>query len=207
MKKIIFRSGHPGKRILSFISSILPLFFFSILINTSFAQAPVIEWQKCYGGSDNDFSECSIQPTTDNGYVLFGRADSDDGDVHGQNGGGDYWIVKLNSAGDTLWTRCYGGSCTERPGGILQTGDGGYILGGGAFSPDGDVHGTRGIEDAWVLKLDANGDTLWTKCYGGSGQDESFSIQQTDDGNFILACFAQSDDGDVKNSLGGVTPG
>ncbi len=203
MKETRLCSASPRGRYLSFTGIAMYLLFISAPINFSFAQAPAIEWQRCYGGTDNEYPAGSIQQTADGGYYIFGKAYSNDGDVHGQHGDADLWVARLNFAGDTLWTRCFGGGADESPGNGFQTADSGFIISGSTYSEDGDVSGNHGTSDAWVVKLDANGDTSWTRCYGGSSMEIAFSIRPTVDGNYILACLAVSDNGDVKNNYGG----
>ena len=68
-----------------------------------------LEWQKCLGGSDWD-DAYSIQQTTDGGYIVAGGPESNDGDVSGNHGFDDYWVVKLSSSGTLEWQKCLGGS-------------------------------------------------------------------------------------------------
>jgi PKD repeat protein len=163
------------------------------------AQAQTIEWQKCLGGSFYDDAR-SIQQTTDGGYIVAGYTKSNDGDVSGNHGSSDYWIVKLNATGDTTWTKCLGGSNDDYAHSIQQTTDGGYIVAGYTESNDGDVYGNHGSSDYWIVKLNATGDTTWTKNLGGSGYDYALSIQQTTDGGYIVAGYTESNDGDVSGN-------
>lgn len=164
-----------------------------------------LQWQKCLGGSARDIAY-SIQQTTDAGYVVFGRTMSHNGDVSGNHGGlivGDFWVVKLDAAGTTQWQKCLGGSEDDFGASIQQCADGGYIMTGYIYSTDGDVSGYHGgVTDAWVVKLDAAGNTLWTKCLGGSMQDSAGSIQQTADGGYIMAGRTNSNDGDLSGLQG-----
>jgi len=82
---------------------------------------------------------------------------------------------------DTLWTRRYGGANNDAASCVQQTSDGGYILGGWTYS-----FGAGG-EDFWLVKTDANGDSLWSRTFGGSGSDWCSSVQQTSDGGYVLA--------------------
>ena len=178
------------------------LFSVILLSNYVLISAQNIEWAKCYGGTGFDMAN-SVQQTTDGGYIIAGSSTSTDGDVHGNHSTyiADFWIVKLNVNGDTLWTKCYGGSDRDFAQSIQQTTDDGYIVAGETFSTDGDVHGnhdtTNTNPDWWILKLDANGDTIWTRCYGGTDLDLAQSIQQTTDGGYIVAGETFSTDGDV----------
>ena len=160
-------------------------------------------WTKCYGGSRNDWAY-DIRQTSDGGFIVAGYASSTDGDVGGNHGDSDFWILRLNAAGDILWTKCYGGSMWDYATAIQQTSDSGFIVAGATYSADGDVWGNHGTYDYWILRLDAAGDTLWTRCYGGYNDDEANAIQQTTDGGFIVAGYSRStdSDGDVPGNYG-----
>jgi hypothetical protein len=129
-------------------------------------------WARTYGGTGTD-EGYSTQQTTDGGYIVAGRTTSFGG------GGDDVYLVKTDANGDTLWTRAYGGSSGEGAESVQQTTDGGYIITGRAYS-------SQNMEDIWLLKTDANGDTLWTRTYGGSESDIGFCVQQTTDGGYII---------------------
>ena len=131
-------------------------------------------WTKTYGGdTDNEYGFC-VEQTTDGGYILSGVASSF-ADV-----AGDMYLIKLNSLGDTIWTRTYGGIGYEWGAFVQQTTDGGYIVAG--QTP---AFGAGGF-DAYLVKLNAAGDISWTKTYGGSGLEIGSAVQQTTDGGYIL---------------------
>ncbi len=176
----------------------------AVLSQNSFlyAQAPAIEWQKCFGGTDNnigDIATCA-RPTSDGGYIVAGYAYSNDGDITSPHGNADYWIVKLDVNGTMQWQKSLGGSSGEYAYDIKQTNDGGYIVAGWTGSNDGDVSGNHGWVDYWVVKLSSTGIIEWQKCYGGTGSDQGRSIQQTTDGGYIVAGFSYSNDGDVSGN-------
>ncbi|MHA2612326.1 MAG: InlB B-repeat-containing protein, partial [bacterium JZ-2024 1] len=133
-----------------------------------------VVWQKTYGGVKEDRAY-SIQQTSDGGYIVAGETYS--------FGAGDWdiWVLKLNANGDVVWQRTYGWARLDWARSIQQTSDGGYIVAGMT-----DSFGA-GSWDIWVLKLDANGNVLWQKTYGGANWDEAYSIQQTSDGGYIVA--------------------
>jgi hypothetical protein len=133
-------------------------------------------WTKTYGGVMNDFGGNSVQQTSDGGYIITGRTDSFGA------GGGDVYLIKTDSLGDTLWTKTYGGVLDEHGFSVQQTvPDGGYIIGGKTQSFG------AGEGDVYLIKTDSLGDTLWTKTYGGVNDDFGFSVQQTSDGGYIVA--------------------
>ncbi len=160
-----------------------------------------IEWQKCFGGSAHDGAS-SIQQTSDGGYIIAASADSKDGDVTGHHGYDDYWIVKLNSGGAIEWQKSLGGSSGDYARSIQQTSDGSYIVAGSSNSKDGDVTGSHGISDYWIVKLNSGGSIQWQKSLGGSNIDAAESIQQTSDGGYIVAGLSRSIDGDVTGHHG-----
>jgi len=161
----------------------------------------VIKWQKCFGGKGSDCAY-SIQQTDDGGFIVAGETSSNDGDVSGNHGKIDYWVVKLNSSGDIQWKKCFGGKGIDKAYSIQQTDDGGFIVAGETSSNDGDVSGNHGKIDYWVVKLNSSGDIEWKKCFGGKGSDKAYSIQQTDDGGFIVAGYTGSNDVDVSGYHG-----
>ena len=166
-----------------------------------YAQAPEIEWQKSLGGSYFDEAR-SIQQTSDGGYIVAGNSYSNDGDVSGNHGEWDYWIVKLNDTGNIQWQKCLGGSEFDIAYAIQQTSDGGYIVAGMTESNDGDVSGNHGYDDYWVVKLDDTGNIQWQKSLGGSSIEKAQSIQQTIDGGYITAGYSYSNNGDASGNHG-----
>ena len=137
---------------------------------------------KTYGGSNTD-NAYSVKQTNDGGYIIAGETISfDQGQFY------NIYLVKTDSVGDTLWTKRYGGegSTWEVAKSIVQTNDGDYMITGLTESlggPNGNV---------LVMKVSATGDLLWMQAYGGSGTDWGKSIQQTNDGGFIIAGHTSS---------------
>ncbi len=174
------------------------------LISVSFALAqPTIEWQKSFGGSGGEFiSNPSLQQTDDGGYIVAGVSDSNDGDVSGNHGGPDYWVVKLTSIGSIEWQKSLGGSDYDYAKSIQQTNDGGYIVVGQCYSNDGDVSGNHGGVDFWLVKLTNIGTIEWQKSLGGTDNEVAECIQQTNDGGYIVAGYSASNNGDVSGNHG-----
>ncbi|MCX8530946.1 T9SS type A sorting domain-containing protein [Chryseobacterium luquanense] len=161
-----------------------------------------IQWQKSLGGYGYE-EATSVQETSDGGYIVAGNSMSTDtmGDVMGNHGFYDYWVVKLNSSGNIQWQKNFGGSSYEYAGSIKQTLDNGYIMAGSTISNNGDVSQNFGPRDYWVIKLDAFGNLQWEKSLGGTGGDEAFDVIQNQDGDYIVSGYAQSD-GPVPDSIG-----
>jgi hypothetical protein len=179
-------------------TALLNLLFISFL---SFAQ-PNIQWQKSLGGSDAE-TAWSIENTLDGGYIIAGHSRSHDGDVTGNHGGYDYWIVKLNQDGIIEWQKSLGGTDIDYAFTVQQTLDEGYVVAGSSASVNWDVTGNQGGFDCWVVKLDEVGEIEWQKTVGGSHQEAFYSVQQTFDGGYIMAGFSSSTDGDITGNYGG----
>lgn len=161
-----------------------------------------IQWQKCLGGSDDDVATCIIQ-TIDGGYVVVGDTKSLGGDVTGNHGNyrTDVWVVRLDSLGNLVWEKCFGGSGYDYANCVIQNSDGNYVIAGRTYSIDGDISGKHLVtynSDAWILTIDTVGNILWQKCLGGTGDETAESIIQTREGGYIIAGSATSTNGDVK---------
>ncbi len=133
-----------------------------------------IEWQKTYGGSGSE-NAYSIQKINDGGYIVAGVT------LSFGAGDPDFWVLKLESDGTIEWQRTYGGIKSETANSILQTFDGGYVVAGVTTSFG------AGNVDVWILKLDILGGIEWQKTYGGSQNEEVFSVHQTVNGGYIVA--------------------
>nr|WP_319538551.1 PKD domain-containing protein [uncultured Methanospirillum sp.] len=160
-----------------------------------------LEWQKCLGGSSEDRAT-SVVAAPEGGYLAAGVSESTDGDVTGNHGDYDAWIVGLNTTGGLEWQTCLGGSGDDGATSIISTKDGGYLIGGYTNSTDGNVSGNHGYYDAWIVKLDAQGNLTWQKCLGGTGDDGAESVTQDSDGGYLIAGYTNSDEGDVSGNHG-----
>jgi hypothetical protein len=160
-----------------------------------------VEWKKTYGGSDWDWPY-AIKPTDDGGYIAAGLTYSDDGDVSGFNGFRDGWVIKLNASGDMEWQRCLGGSGADAAQDVWETDDGYLIVGFDGGTNDGDLQGMACDNDFWIVKLDLNGGIVWQQCYGGSDTDLPRKIVPFGNTGYLIAGYAESDDGDVAGQNG-----
>jgi len=129
-----------------------------------------VQWQHSY----NYGQAYEIQQTTDGGYVLVIYPYTDPSGII------DMKLVKTDLLGNISWTKTYGGHSYDMSFAVQQTTDGGYILGGRT-----DSFGA-GSSDFWLLKTNANGDSLWSQTFGGPSDERAFSLQQTQDGGFIM---------------------
>ncbi len=149
------------------------------------------QWEKSFGG--NELDELSnLQPTRDGGYILAGHSFSGiSGNKTTSNlgaGTSDYWIIKLDSNGNKQWEKVFGGDDADELRSIQQTSDGGYILGGSSYSAvsGNKSSGNFGSHDYWLVKVDASGNRQWDRSYGGDNDDKLCSVQQRDDGSYVL---------------------
>jgi len=173
-------------------------------------------WNKTYGGTSDDRGE-AIKATTDGGFVITGYSRSSDEDVTTNNGFYDQWIVKLDASGNIQWEKSLGFSGSDQAYDIIQTSDGGYFTTGflditasggqGSFGRSTTTNGSfgnpeHGVGEYWCHKLDANGTIIWSRYFGGTNNDRSYSALETNDNNFILAGSSESTDFDITNSKG-----
>jgi len=154
------------------------------------------QWDRRYGGS-NDESLWSLWPTRDGGYLLGGVSGSPAGgdktdalrDTCSACYVADYWLVKIDSAGNKEWDKTYGGVREDYLYSVLQCTDGGFILGGMSLSGIGfeKSQSTKGGADYWIIKTDSLGTIQWDADFGGNGnEDEVGNVTQTADGGFLI---------------------
>ena len=160
-----------------------------------------IIWEKALGGSEDEQAYCII-PAPGGGYVIAGATQSNDGDVSGNHGSDDFWVVRLNENGDIVWQKSMGGSGGDYATSIISTSDGRYIIVGATQSNDGDVTGFHGNADAWVVKLDKDGNLLWQIALGGTNTEYFQAITETQEGSYVMAGLTLSNDGDVTGLHG-----
>ena len=186
-------------------------------------------WQKTIGGTEVE-TLLSISLTGSGNILVMGTSESIDGDVIGNHGNSDVLILELNTFGEILWQRCYGGSGYEgsssgMPYGssIFQTSDGGFLFSTTTESNDGDVVGLHAqypmlgqdnepvyFGDIWVVKINSVGDVVWQKCLGSNSIEGSHELIPTADGGILVSGWTLlvsdgiqlGNDGDVSGAHG-----
>lgn len=143
------------------------------------AESPPVLWEKHYGGPEDDKGHAAVQ-TLDGGYILVGQTSSIGA------GNLDVYLVKTDPSGDIEWERAIGGTDEDIGFGVNQTSDEGYIITGSTFSFG------AGSNDVYLVKTDANGDTTWTRTFGGANTDHGRAVRQTMDGGYIIVGSTKS---------------
>jgi len=142
-----------------------------LLLFPLFGNAQLITWDKTYNLNQQDYGYDIVQ-NFDGGYTLTGYT------------GGNHWtnllVMKLTCNGDTIWTRVHADEGHSAGSSIVNTSDSGYIVTG--FTSDSEMYT---FYEMYILKLNHNGDTIWTKKYGG-GNTIAFSVIQTLDGGYTI---------------------
>ena len=160
------------------LSSILLLFTFSIYAQNN---ELLIEWEKTYGGKNNDKANSIIQ-TEDGGYIVAGETR-----LNGKSEFDyDFDILKLDDNGVKIWEKTYGSSSNDVANSIIQTKDGGYAVVGYIYSEITTNY------NSYLIKIDSAGNKVWDKIIGKNGNDIAKSIIQTKDGCYVIAGYTNS---------------
>ncbi len=136
-----------------------------------------LEWVRYYGGSDDDGAS-AITMDGDGNYVVAGYTYSFG------SGYSDGWLLKIDpSSGDTIWTRVMGGSSSEGFQDVAVDDQNNYILVGYTYS-----YGNGG-SDVWVVKMDRDGNVLWSRTYGTSEDEGAHAVGVDSSGNYVIAAY------------------
>jgi hypothetical protein len=138
-----------------------------------------IQWQNTFGGDDWD-QAYSVQQTSDGGYIIAGFTYSVG------SGESDVYLLKVDSSGNKDWDKYFGGDYWDEGYSVRQTSDGGYIIVGLTFSFG------AGEYDVYLIKTQPNGNKQYTQTFGGTGDDNAWSVCQTADGGYIITGYTES---------------
>lgn len=153
-----------------------------------------LQWQKTYGGSGNDMAYSMIQ-SPDGTYAVTGQSSSNNGNVTGNLGGHDFWIVKLDNTGNILWEKSVGTSSTESSLSIINSSTNGFIVSGYTYPPNG-------FPDFFITKLSSAGAVEWQRTYGGSNTEICTQIISSSDGGYVATGYTDSNDGSITSNHG-----
>ena len=137
------------------------------------------EWTKTFDGGGAERGR-SVKESSDGGYIIAGTARA----VNGNST--DAWLIKTDSEGNEEWDKLLGGDMVDEFESLEETIDNGIIMVGRTYS-----YGS-GEDDVWLVKTDSQGDTLWTRSFGGSGEDGGYSVMQTQDDGYIITGYTHS---------------
>lgn len=167
-----------------------------------------IVWQKTFGGTKEDYATSVIE-TKEKEFLVSGYTLSNNGDVTNHyisndtiKGNKDVWVLKLDSTGNLLWQKIYGGNNDDYSNNIIQTIDGGYLFTGATNSNNGDVADTYGFLDVWVVKLNKSGIIQWQKCIGGSNDEEGTAVVQLGSEDYLISGGSNSNDQLITSNKG-----
>jgi hypothetical protein len=141
-----------------------------------------IEWRRVYGGRAKDWAY-SMTSTGDGGLCIAGRTASKGAGLE------DAWVLRLDDDGRLLWDRTFGGPAIDRARAVVETRDGALIVAGATESAG------AGEFDVWVFKLDAKGQVLWERTFGGEATDWASAVVETHEGDIVLAAYTQDRSG------------
>jgi len=168
-------------------------------------EAGDISWSRTYGGNGDDRLHALVR-ASDGSFVAAGHTNSTSGDVVTLQGGFDGWLLKVSGTGDLTWTKSFGGAAADRFKSLVQAPDGGFLAAGESESNGGDVPGSHGELEAWVVKVDGSGTKQWSKAYGGANEEHITSVVNIPGGGYMMLGYTNSTTGDVVrtyNDFGG----
>ena len=160
-------------------------------------------WTKTIGGSGSD-SPTAVINSNDGGYIITGKTTSNDADMPGNHGSVDGYVIKLNASGTIVWQKSLGGTDTDWINAVISTTDNGYLLAVCSKSINGDFTSSLGFQDAWIVKIDAQGNQLGKQIIGGSAHDEITALKKNANGSYSAAGASQSIDGDISGHHGSI---
>ena len=180
---------------------------FDFLIS-KFSSENTLEWQKTYGGSEDDSASAIIQ-SLDRGFMVLGYAKSSDLDVSKNAGSKDFWLLKLSNTGVIMWEKSFGFSGADYGTALLETKDGGFLITGVLDVSASNGQGNAKSEeiqhaggDYWAIKTDPSGNLEWSRFFGGSFTEVPLGIAETANNNFIIAGSSDSNDFNISNNKG-----
>lgn len=165
------------------------------------AQVMDIVWQKCLGTDESDYPGCIV--TTDNGILVSTTIGKSAPGISNFHRGGDAWVVNIDTIGNIVWEKCFGGSDSDNFKKMINLPNNEFYLLGGTNSSDGDVQSyNHNSYDIWVVKIDSNADIIWEKCYGSYVNNGFSDAVITPDGGLIFGSMVNAPGGDISQFFG-----
>ena len=174
---------------------------FVLLTLNTFPQDFDIIWQGCYGGSEKDVAQDIYY--FGNKYLISGYTLSNDYDISYNHGGGDGWVLMIDSTGNILWEKTYGGSLGDWFIKMINYDSTIYLI-GITGSSDGDISYDPypGSYDIWIVKININGDIIWDKIIGSQTGESVWNVNSTPDGGILIAASINGGGGDISTFYG-----
>ena len=160
-----------------------------------------IQWQRYFGGTNNDRSYDAIQ-TREGNFLIVGTTESNDVDVKNPKGSYDVWVVMVSPFGDMIWENSYGGSLVDEASSVIEDSYGNYRIIGNTHSEDMDVVDSKGSSDVWQIIIDKSGRLIGSYNFGGSEFDRGTSITKGPLGSTFITGYSRSLDGDMYINKG-----
>lgn len=172
-----------------------------------------IEWETTIGTEEGEYASSIIANPDGTYFALITGSPGENGSIPNCKKpyyNSDAVVVRLSADGNVLGSQCYGGSENEGFGSVINL-ENGCLFVGNTNSVDDDLEGSgwhsgynhlgTPTSDAWLMKTDLDGNIVWSRCYGGSGDDYGSWVFQNDDGGFTVFGTTQSYDGDVQSGI------
>lgn len=166
------------------------------------ATESLFEWELSIG-ADGETTAAAMAVSQYGGVLIAGETNSEALDAGQPYGGYDAYVAYVSEHGEVVWQKRFGGSEDDRFTHIIELSDGGVLAMGSTLSTDEDARNARGGLDVFIAYLTHEGETIWIKCLGGTGDDQMFSIAEADDGSFFVCGRSGSRNGDLPSNKGG----
>ncbi len=165
------------------------------------AQVLIVNWTKFIGGTNGYTQINSALATDDGGLICTGLTTvNNTGIIPGTTFGKEnIFVGKFNKSFQLDWIKLYGGNNDDEGIRICKSNDGGFVVLSRVMSGDGDISGFKGTTDIWLLKIDANGNKLWSKTYGSAFSEEALSISPTSDNGYIVLGASNGSGDDIPS--------
>lgn len=160
-----------------------------------------IIWEENFGGTQIDEAR-SIVDSGDGNFLIIGDTRSSDIHISNNLGAADLWLIKISPSGNIIWEKTFGGSDFDAGLSIAKATNSNFIISGSSRSADGNLSSNKGQNDAWLLKIDANGSIIKQNSIGGSAIDFCLSAIELEDNTIIGVGKSSSSDGDILENKG-----